>query len=142
MNLYYLSVLLVIASNVFYHIFQKSIPEAANPFISLAATYGVALILAIIAFFIYPSDLGFIQSFKKLNWSCYALGAAIVGLELGFLLAYRAGWNISLAALFTNVCLTIILIPIGILLYKEHVSLINVIGVVLSIAGVICIYQK
>ncbi|MCT8975571.1 hypothetical protein N4T77_03055 [Clostridium sp. CX1] len=142
MNLYYISVLLVIASNVFYHIFQKSVPEAANPLISLIATYGIALILTLISFCIYPSDVGFIQSFKRLNWASYALGITIVGLELGFLLAYRAGWNISLVALFTNICVTVLLIPIGLLLYKEHISLINFVGILLSIAGVICIYQK
>lgn len=142
MKMYYLSVVLVIVSNVFYHLFQKSIPESVNPIISLIATYGVALILSFIAFFIYPSEASFIDSFKKINWSSYALGASIIGLEMGFLLAYRAGWNISLVALFTNVCVATLLIPVGLLLYKEHISLINIIGIILGITGVICVYQK
>ena len=45
------------------------------------------------------------------------LGIWIVGLELGFLMAYRAGWNISMGALVANITLALVLIPVGIILY-------------------------
>lgn len=142
MNLYYISVIIVIASNVLYHISQKSISGTINPAISLMVTYTVALILSFGLYFIFPAQEGILNGFKRLNWASYALGASILGLEMGFLLAYRAGWNISTVALFTNICIAIILIPIGLLFYKEHVNPVNIIGIVLSIAGVVCISQK
>jgi len=40
-----------------------------------------------------------------LNWTSFALAFAIAGVEIGFLLAYRAGWNISLGAIASNVAI-------------------------------------
>lgn len=141
MSMFYLSILLVIASNTLYHIFQKSISGTVNPIVSLVVTYTTALIASIILFFLYPSQMGFFQSFKEINWASYALGGAIIGLEIGVLLTYRAGWNMSVAALVANVCVAIVLIPIGLIFFKEHISLINILGVILSILGIICIHQ-
>lgn len=142
MSLYYLSITLVILSNVFYHLFQKTIPADVNPIVSLIFTYGTALLASIIFFFIYPSKEGIAASFKHVHWASFTLGLAVVGLEIGFLLAYRAGWNISLAALFANVILAILLIPIGLLFYKESLSITNAVGIALSIIGIILIAHK
>jgi multidrug transporter EmrE-like cation transporter len=70
------------------------------------------------------------------------LGFAVVGLEIGFLLAYRAGWNISLAGLYANVIVALILIPIGIVFFKDQISVTKAVGIVLSIAGIIFISLK
>lgn len=142
MNLYFFSIALVILSNVFYHLFQKTIPGNVNPIVSLIFTYGTALLASIIFLFIYPSKEGIPASFRHVHWASFALGLAVVGLEIGFLLAYRAGWNISLAALFANVILAVLLIPIGLLFYKESLSIINVIGIAFSIIGIVLIAQR
>lgn len=142
MKLYYFSVLLVVISNVIYHLCQKSTPGTINPMVALTVTYGAALICSIIGLFVYPSEIGIIDSFRKLNWASITLGIAIVGLEMGFLLAYRAGWDISLAGLYANVFVSLILIPIGILFFKDHISATKAVGIVLSIAGIIFISWK
>lgn len=142
MKLYYFSILLVIISNTIYHLCQKSTPETINPMVALTVTYGTALLISIIGLFIYPSEAGILDSFKKLNWASVTLGIAILGLELGFLLAYRAGWNISLVGLYANVIVALLLIPIGILFFKEHISITKAIGIVLSIVGIIFISWK
>ena len=142
MNFYYISIILIVMSNVLYHIFQKLISETVNPITSLIVTYATALVICIIVFFIYPSKQNFIQSFKDVNWASFALGLSIIGLEIGFLLAYRAGWNVSLAALLSNVLIGILLVPIGLIFFKEHISLTNAVGILLSIAGLILIFKK
>lgn len=142
MNLYFFSITLVILSNVFYHLFQKTIPANVNPIVSLIFTYGTALLASFIFLFIYPSKEGISASFRHVHWSSFALGMAVVGLEIGFLFAYRAGWNISLAALFANVILAVLLIPIGLLFYKESLNLTNVIGIAFSIIGIVLIAQR
>ena len=63
------------------------------------------------------------------------LAIVVVGLEVGFLLAYRAGWNISLAAIVSNASLTLLLIPIGMLLFRERPTPVNLIGVAICVAG-------
>ncbi|AAK76919.1 drug/metabolite transporter (DMT)-like permease [Clostridium acetobutylicum] len=137
--MYYIPILLTIIANVFYHIFQKSIPDNTNPIASLILTYGTALVGSIIIFIFYPKHNGFSASFKGLNWTSCALGASIILLELGFLLAYRAGWDVSLGAIVSNVAVTLVLVPIGILFFKENISMINLLGIPFCILGLILI---
>jgi hypothetical protein len=35
------------------------------------------------------------EQLHKINWASFALGAAVLGIEVGFLYAYRVGGNIS-----------------------------------------------
>jgi len=140
--LYYLSITLTIVSNVLYHLFQKSIAPKVNPFISLTVTYTTAALISLILWPFFTGGNSFTAALKNLNWASFALGVAIIGLELGFLLAYRTGWEISLGALVSNLMVSLLLIPVGILLFKERLSMVNGVGIALSIAGFICINYK
>ncbi|PID78136.1 MAG: hypothetical protein CSA18_04535 [Deltaproteobacteria bacterium] len=139
--LFYFAIFLTVLSNVFYHIFQKSIPDNTHPIISLITTYMTAILFSVALFPFYPHKTEYLNSIKNLNWSSFALGVAIVGLEMGFLLAYRAGWNINTAAVFSNVAVAIILIPIGLLFFKENLSIINLCGICFCIIGLFLIKQ-
>lgn len=139
MFIYVFSIALIIASNVVYNICQKSTPDKANPFLALTATYLVAALLTTIAFLLYKTDKSFVQSIKYLNWTSIALGISIVGLELGYLMAYRAGWQISVGSLVANIALALVLMPIGILYYKEAFGFNKIIGAVFCILGLILI---
>lgn len=142
MNLYLLSIILVIVSNVFYHICQKSTPENVSPFAALSVTYAVALVVSLIALAATSPKEGIIESIKQVNWVSVGLGFGILGLETGFLLAYRAGWNMSLVALVSTILVSLILIPIGLIFFKEHLTLKNIVGVILSLIGIIFLYNK
>ena len=139
--LYYIPIILTIIANVFYHIFQKMIPEKSDPIASLILTYCTALIGSIIVF-IYHKNIDLIDSFKGLNWTSCALGLSIILLELGFLLAYRVGWDISLGAIVSNVSVTLLLIPIGAIFFKENISIANFLGILFCIIGLILINLK
>lgn len=139
MFMYVFSIVLIVASNIVYNICQKSTPENANPFSALFLTYVTAAMITVIMFMFNKTDKGFLHSFKDLNWTSIALGISIVGLELGYLLAYRAGWKISLGSLVANIALAIMLIPIGIFFYKEGFDLHKIWGVVFCIIGLILI---
>lgn len=139
MFFYIFSIVLIVASNIFYNISQKSTPEKANPFSALFVTYVTAAMLTIVAYQFFKTEKGFFQSFKDLNWTSLVLGLAIVGLEFGYLMAYRAGWNISVGSLVANIILAVALIPVGVLFYKEGFGINKVLGSVLCIAGLILI---
>lgn len=136
---YYISIAIAILSNLLYHIFQKSIPQQFNPFISLIITYITAIIFSLILLPFYNNNITLIEHFRLSLWPSVALGFAIVGLEIGFLLAYRYGWDISIAAVFSNVSVAIFLIPVGLLLYKEDFTKINFVGVVICIIGLVLV---
>ena len=70
------------------------------------------------------------------------LGLTIIGLEFGYIMAYRAGWNISVGSLVANILLALMLIPIGIIFYKERFELTKVLGSVFCIIGLVLINKK
>ena len=139
MNSQYLPIALVVLSSIFYHIGQKSTPTALNPMVALIVTYVCASVVSIVCFFIFVPNANLIESLRAINWARFLLGFAVVGLELGFLLAYRMGWNISTAGLLSNTLVALLLIPIGILFFKENISINGISGVVLCIAGLILV---
>ncbi|WP_207753089.1 EamA family transporter [Clostridium yunnanense] len=138
----YAPILLVILSSLCYHLFQKSMPSNLNPIAALIVTYACALAVSIVAFFIFAPKTNLIQSLGGANWASCLLGLAVVGIELGFLLAYRSGWSISSASLLSNIMVALLLIPIGLLLYKEKISLTTIAGVILCITGLILISKR
>lgn len=140
--MYIFSIILIVASNIMYNICQKSTPQKANPFSALLVTYLSAAILSLIAYLFYRTDKGFLQSFKELNWTSIALGVSIVGLEFGYLMAYRAGWNISIGSLVANIFLAVMLLPIGVFIFKENFSFGKILGAAFCIVGLVLINKK
>lgn len=129
-------ILLVITANTFYHICSKSTPQNANPFLSLFVTYSVGAALSMFFYLIGKNDI-LINDMQKLNWTSVVLGLAIVGLEYGYIKVYRAGWNVSTGSLVANIGLAVILVFVGVLLYKEVITVNRVVGIVLCVAGII-----
>lgn len=142
MFMYIFSIFLIVASNIMYNISQKSTPEKANPFVALLVTYTTAIVITAGVLIFNRPEKGLIQSFKELNWTSLLLGLAIIGLEFGYLMAYRAGWNISVGSLVANIILALMLIPIGIIFYKERFELTKILGSVFCIVGLILINKK
>ncbi len=140
--IYYLSMALTILSNVVYHISQKMTPSAINPLFSLAVTYITATVICLVLFPFYPGAVGIAESVRQLGWPSLVLGLAVVGLEVGFLLAYRAGWDIGLAAIFSNTAVGALLLPIGLLIFKEHITPVNVLGVLICVVGLVLVNYK
>lgn len=142
MQNYIWPILLVVGSNVFYHICTKSTPENAQQFAALTVTYFVSMISAALLYFFTSETKNLITDYKNLNWTSFVLGIAIVGLEVGFIQMYRVGWNISIGSLVANIVLAIVLILVGLLMYKENISVNQIIGICLCISGLIFINKR
>lgn len=142
MTIFYLSVALTVLSSALYHVFQKATPAAVNPALGLILTYLTALVLTAFLLLYFPLKDGLQAELHKVNWASFALGACIVGLEVGFLLAYRAGWNLSLASIAVATMSGIILVPAGVFLFRERPSWINVLGVFICILGLVMVNFK
>jgi len=141
--IYYLPLILTVIANIFYHIAQKYTSENINPVFSLFITYLVATVLTLIMLVFYRHENTLRENMKELNWTAIVLGFSIVLLELGYLLVYRVGWNISTASIVATITLTIILVPIGRFLFQESISFVNLIGIGVSIVGIVLMnYSK
>lgn len=142
MSLFWLAIALVISTNLVYHLAQKSIPRDVHPLVSVFASYVIALITTLCLFPFFPVRPSLGAAVRQLRWSTVAVGISIVGIEIGFLLAYRAGWRISLGSTATAAAVAVLLIPAGLLFYGEKLSAANVAGIVLCIAGLALVVQR
>jgi drug/metabolite transporter (DMT)-like permease len=70
------------------------------------------------------------------------LGFAVVGIELGFLLAYRYGSNIGNTQFYATTMLTLVLIPLGIIFFHEKLSVINIAGIAVCVVGFIMMHHR
>lgn len=131
----YIPVLVVVLSNTVYHICSKSVPEGVNTFASLSITYAVGAISSLILYFSTQKGGNLLYEYKQVNWSSFALGLAIVGLEAGFMWMYKVGWGISTAQIVQSAFLAIVLVIVGLLLYKEAITLTKVAGIAICMFG-------
>jgi hypothetical protein len=122
---FWLSAGIVIGSNVAYHFCQKTIPAVANPMLSLVVTFATAGVTSFLVGTALWGPRGFLQRFGTLNWASVVLGLTIVGVDVGYLLLYRSGWAISLGSVFCNSMVALMLMPVGVLLFKERLTLAN-----------------
>lgn len=141
MFLFYFSISLAIASSALYHFVAKSTPSNVNFTVSLLVTYAVAFVVTLFTFFFFPTA-SITAELQKLNWASIGLAVAIVGIEFGFLLVYRSGWNLGIAAVLTNVVAALILAPVAIFLFKDKLSLINIAGILVCLIGLVMLNWK
>ena len=91
---------LVVLSNVVYQICAKSTPRDIDPLASLTVTYAVGAIASAILYYATNKGGHLLREYSHLNWSPFVLGIVIVGLEVGFIYAYKAGWQVSVACAY------------------------------------------
>ncbi|AXE35272.1 EamA family transporter [Chromobacterium phragmitis] len=130
--MFFAAILLAVAGSVVYHLSIKQLPQDLNPFFSLAVSYGLALALCLAGMWWLPGGQ---RDPSALGWSNLGVALGILGIEMGFLLAYRAGWNLGYAALSANVLSAALLLPIGYWLFRESLSPGRLAGLGLSLAG-------
>ncbi len=142
MTLFYFSMALAICSSALYHFSQKEIPAGVHPIVSVIVTYMVSLVICFVLLaFMLPKE-GLWAAVKQLNWASYILAFSLIGLEVGFLLAYRAGWNIGLAAVLVNVVASLILVPVALFFFHDKLSWVNVAGILVCLVGLIMLNWK
>ena len=132
-------ILLVLLSNVAYHISQKSVPAQANIFGSLMVTYLVSAGLAALLFLFSAKPQNLLSELGKLNWSAVVLGVVLVAVEAAWIFIYRVGWRVSVASLTANICLACLLVFVGALLYKEVISARQILGMAVCAVGLVLI---
>src|SRR5512147_736527 len=142
MFLFYFSITLAILSSALYHFVAKSTPSHVNFTVSLLVTYSVAFVVTLVGFFFFPATNGILAEIKQLNWASIGLAIAIVGIEFGFLLTYRAGWHLGIAAVVVNVVASLILVPVAILVFKDKISWVNIVGIFVCLAGLVMLNWK
>ncbi|HET9863570.1 MAG TPA: hypothetical protein VFP37_09020 [Steroidobacteraceae bacterium] len=131
-----------IAATVAYHIVMKLTPAGANPYLSLAVTYSVVTVAFAAVYVALPGPATLRVAIGHLNWTALALGVVVVFLDLGFLMLYRGGFDVSLGQIITQSAAALLLVLIGVAFFAEKLSLVNVGGILLCVVGLWLINRK
>jgi uncharacterized membrane protein len=133
MVLFWLS--LAILCTVGYHLVLKVTPAGVNPLLSLMVTYSLVTLLFGIVLLVAPGGFEWRHELRQLNWTALALAAVIVGLDVGFLYLYRSGFEVSLGALVTQSAAAMLLLVVGVAVFREKLTAENVVGLALCFVG-------
>ena len=133
---------LVVLSNTVYQVCAKSLPEGLDPFASLTVTYLIGAAASAALFFALGNGENLFREYGKLNWAPFVLGVVIVGLEVGWIYAYKAGWQVSTGFIVQSAVLAAALIFVGYLVYHESLTWNKIAGVLICLIGLVFINLK
>lgn len=128
--------------NVAYHLGQKSLSHHINPMLMLAVLYAFAMLgtLALMPLF---GKARLVQAAElAANPRLWLAAAGIMLIELGFLMAYRTGGSVQWSGVAVNGAAALLLVPFGLLVFKEPLSWQKIAGIVLTLAGLYCLVRK
>jgi multidrug transporter EmrE-like cation transporter len=130
------AILLAVLGGVVYHASAKSIPKDLSPTLVLVAAYASALIVSALAYFAMPGLSSGNGSGRLVHPAVIGLGLGAAMIELGYVLTYRAAWSVSVASVIVNGMVAALLVPLGVMLFGEHLTTARVAGLLLCLAGV------
>ena len=131
-----LPITVAVLANVLYHMASKSIPAEQNAFMGLVVNYATALVASAILFFMTPHEKILVEAARS-NWACVLMGLAITGVEVSFVMIYRAGGKLSTAALVVNILIALAMLIVGGVFYHEQITSQKIFGAALCIVGVV-----
>ncbi len=140
MNPFVFSFGLLVLSVITYQISQKYVPAGLNPWHVFFLVYSVAALICLTL--TLSSGKSLLETVKSTNWAVWLLGLAVVGIELGYLLAFRAGWRASVLGLSFNITAALVMVPVGVLLFKEKISPLNLLGGLICVFGLVLLSKR
>ncbi|WP_395020363.1 hypothetical protein [Dongia sp.] len=133
--MYPLSISIVILSQVLYHIALKAVPSGNRPFLLLAIVYAMATLSCVGLSVVGAKPMTTADLKPLLSWPTLLLAASVVGIEIGYLLAYRHGWSVGTAFSVASTSTVILLAVLGLLLFSESLNGWQLAGLALALAG-------
>ena len=102
----------------------------------------VGALLSLVLYFVLGKGGNLIEEYRRLNWAPFVLGVIIVGLEAGWIYAYKAGWQVSTGFIVQSAFLAVCLLAVGYMLYCVAVTWNKVAGIAVCVAGLVLINIK
>jgi drug/metabolite transporter (DMT)-like permease len=132
----WLSLAVVAAAFICYHLAQRSMPEGLRPAPLFTFVYGAATVVMAAVLTIDRSAGGLrAVTAGAAHWEPWLLVASITGIELGVYAMYRAGWSIGTANTTSQAVVTMILAVVGLAAFSEHLTPTKVAGLAMCVVG-------
>lgn len=128
-------ILLVVASSIIYQLAQRVVSPAVNSFLLFALVYLLGFILCVALISVSGRPIGFADVHILRTWPPWILGISVVGIEVGYLLAYRAGWPLGTAVGVTYTLTIVLLALTGAMFLSEELSLRRIAGLLFGLTG-------
>lgn len=133
---------ITIAAAVSYHVVMKLTPSGANPYLSLIVTYLAGTVALGVMYAVLPGAAPLRTALSQLNWTAPVLGVAVVTIDIGYLMIYRTGFDVSLGLLVTQSAAALLLVVIGVAYFSEKLSLVNIGGIAMCVLGLWLINRR
>jgi hypothetical protein len=134
-NAFVYSMVLVIAAQSLYQLAMKAVPPGANPLNVLIVAYGIAIAVCLVLSPLLGSSVTPTALRRLLTWPTLMLALSVVGIEMGYILAYRAGWKLGMTYAFASGATVAILALFGAFYFGEHLDLKKCLGLIFVLAG-------
>jgi multidrug transporter EmrE-like cation transporter len=134
--------LLAIVASVGYHLVLKVTPSAVNPLLSLAVTYAIGAAAFLGCYALVPDTPPIRDAVRLVNWTAPGLAITVIAIDVAFLLLYRSGFEVALGLNITQAAAALILVAIGVFVFREKITAVNVAGIVLCIVGLWLISRR
>lgn len=126
---------LLVLSNTVYQICAKGVPSGMHPLAALTITYVIGAVTSGVLYHVLTKNGNLLREYGQLNWAPLVMGVVVVGLEVGCIYAYQAGWQVNSLPVVQSVFLAITLLAVGALLYQEPLTANKLIGVAICLVG-------
>jgi multidrug transporter EmrE-like cation transporter len=134
--------LLAIVASVGYHLVLKVTPGAVNPLLSLAVTYAIGAAAFLGCYALIPDAPPIRDAVRLVNWTALGLAITVIAIDVAFLLLYRSGFEVALGLNITQAAAALVLVAIGVFVFREKITAVNVAGIVLCIVGLWLISRR
>jgi drug/metabolite transporter (DMT)-like permease len=111
-----------------------------NVYAGTTIIYSILAVFYFLVFVIFTPDAAIGAEWSKVNWAVVTFALGSIGLESGYIILYRAGWNISLSGMVCNILLAMCMLAVGFFLFHEIATPIQWIGIFLCFAGLIFVF--
>ena len=131
---------MITLADVIYQVAYKFLPSGVPATSAILALYMIAFVEALVIAFILDkkSKIKTIKMYAT-HKVTYVMAVAVLLIDLGHLFIFRLGGEISKVFTLTVPMQSIFLLLAGMLFYKEKITKHSIIGIVLSVVGVILI---
>lgn len=130
-------IMLLVVAHAGYQISAKSVTEAMDPFAAIFFNYVFAMVISFVLWMVMGQDKSLPAQIGKMNWAPLTMALCITAVEVSSVFMYKVGWNISVGSTVANILTAVVLVFVGVLLYKEIITAQKVIGIGLCIVGLI-----
>lgn len=128
-------IIMIAFSSICYQVCAKASPENMHPMSVLVIAYAVGTVGCAILYFVLNKNGNLWAEIKSSNYVPYLIGICLMGLEVGTIYMYKAGWAVNTGYIVHSSLIAVGLIFAGYIFFKEAITLNKVLGVAICMIG-------